>query len=66
MIEETWLSIILKVIPETEAKERVVILAVALHAYKFSGNVEENSGDCTASGANQNISPWWGVRSSVG
>jgi len=54
MIQETWLSVILKVIPGTEAKERVAIKAVALHAYKSFGNVEESSGDCIASGVNQN------------
>lgn len=66
MIEEGWLSVILKVIPGTDAKERVAVKAVALYPQKSSEKAEGSSGDCTGSGMNKNLSPWWGTRSSAG
>lgn len=50
MIEESWLSVILKVIPGAEAKERVAIKAVALYPQKSSGKAEGSSGDRMTSG----------------
>lgn len=41
LIEETWLSVILKVISGTEDKGRVATKAVALHAQKSSGKVKK-------------------------
>lgn len=66
MIEESCLSVILKVIPGTEAKERVAIKVVVLYSQKSSGKVEGSSGDCMTSGMKKNLSPWWGAQSSAG
>jgi len=66
MVEESWLSIILKVISGTEAKERAAIKAVSLYPQKSSGKAEGSSGDCMASGMNKNLSLWWGTQSSAG
>lgn len=66
MIEESCLSVILKVIPGTEAKERVAIKVVVWYPQKSSGKVEGSSGDCMTSGMNKNLSPWWGAQSSAG
>ena len=57
---------ILKVLPGTEAKERVAVKAVALYPQKSSGKVERSSGDCMASGMNKNLSPWWRTQTSAG
>lgn len=65
MIEESWLSVILEVMPESEAKERAAFKAIALYEQKSSGKVEGSLGDCLASGVNKNLAPWWGPRAQL-